>query len=94
MSDGSPSGLQRRLRGGVREGEPWGVDVGYPHAVGRNWAALFYSHLVLAEQESREPAWTVVQRWNRRFNDPPLPKKELENVFEQAVRYQRGYAQL
>jgi len=93
VSDGGPVGVRRRLRGGVREGEPWGMDVGRPHAVGRNWAALFYSHLVLAEQESSGAAWRVVQDWNRRFNAPSLPERELEDVFEQAVRYQRGYLQ-
>jgi hypothetical protein len=91
VSDGGPVGVRRRLRGGVREGEPWGMDVGRPYAVGRNWAALFYSHLVLAEQESREAAWRVVQDWNRRFNAPSLPGRELEDVFRQAVRFQRGH---
>jgi len=91
VADGGPSGVRRRLRGGVREGEPWGMDVGRPNAVGRNWAALYFSHLVLAEQSSREAAWTVVRDWNRRFNAPPLPEREVRNVFEQAVRYRRGY---
>jgi hypothetical protein len=91
VGDGGPSAVCRRLRGGVREGEPWGMDVGRPNAVGRNWAALYFSHLVLAKQSSREAAWSVVQNWNRWLNDPPLPERELRGVFEQAVRYRRGY---
>jgi hypothetical protein len=86
----SPGGVVGRLRDGVAEGEPWGMDVGRPEAVGRNWAALYFSHAVLGEQESTEAAWRVVQDWNRRFNDPSLPELELRTAFEHATRFQRG----
>lgn len=86
------SALRRRLRGGVQEGEPWGLDVGRPEAVGRNWASLYFSLLVLEEQGTSQAAWTVVQEWNCRFNAPPLPEEELRGVFDRAVDYQRGYS--
>jgi hypothetical protein len=86
----SSGGVVDRLRGGVHEGEPWGMDVGRPEAVGRNWATLYFSHAVLAEQASGESAWRIVQDWNRRFNDPSLPESELRTVFEHAARFQRG----
>lgn len=92
-----PPGVERargsavgRVEKGVREGEPWGPDVGRPCAVGRNWAALFVAHEALRECPGREAAWTVVRRWNQR-NDPPLPRGELKEVFEKACRYQRGH---
>lgn len=78
-----------RVKKGVREGEPWGGDVGRPEAVGRNWAALFVCHDVLRQRDGRKKAWRAVKHWNR-YNDPPLPERELEAVFEKACRYQRG----
>ena len=91
VSDCGPSALRGRLRGGVEEGEPWGLDVGCPEAVGRNWAALYFAHLVLAEKESRKGAWRIVQDWNRRFNSPSLPEQEIRGVFERAANFQRGH---
>jgi hypothetical protein len=45
-----------RVKRGMREGEPWGPDVGRPCAVGRNWAALFVAHDVLRRSGSEESA--------------------------------------
>jgi hypothetical protein len=67
------------------------LDVGCPEAVGRNWAALYFAHLVLAEKESRKGAWRIVQDWNRRFNSPSLPEQEIRGVFERAANFQRGH---
>lgn len=78
-----------RVKRGVREGEPWGPDVGRPCAVGRNWAALFVTHDVLRRTGGKESAWGKVWHWNR-YNDPSLPEKELRAVFEKACQYQRG----
>jgi hypothetical protein len=78
-----------RVKGGVREGEPWGPDVGRPCAVGRNWAALFVAHDVLRRVSDCEGAWGKVWHWNR-YNSPSLPEKELRTVFERACRHQRG----
>lgn len=91
VSDRGPFALRGRLRGGVEKGEPWGLDVGCPEAVGRNWAALYFAHLVLAEKESREGAWRIVQEWNRRFNSPSLPEQEIRGVFDRAANFQRGH---
>lgn len=89
VEDGQ-GGAVGRVERGVREGEPWGPDVGRPCAVGRNWAALFVSHEALRECPGRESAWTIVRRWNER-NDPPLPRQELKTVFLKACRYDRGH---
>jgi hypothetical protein len=78
-----------RVKRGVREGEPWGPDVGRPCAVGRNWAALFVAHDVLRRTDGKESAWGKVWYWNR-YNEPSLPERELRDVFEKACRYQRG----
>jgi hypothetical protein len=84
----SPStGPVARVQHGVEEGEPWGADVdGYDHAVGRNWAALIWSHYALEQAESHPTAWEAVRRWNK-MNGPPLPESELRDVFERAKRY-------
>lgn len=90
QEEGGPgAGVVERIEDGVREGEPWGPDVGRPCAVGRNWAALFMAHHVLRTVDDRWRAWVEVCRWNWR-NDPSLSKKELRGVFEKALRYQRG----
>ncbi|WP_259124723.1 hypothetical protein, partial [Salinibacter ruber] len=90
QEEGGESGLViGRVKGGVREGEPWGPDVGRPCAVGRNWAALFVAHDVLRRTGGKESAWGKVWHWNR-YNDPSLPENELRAVFEKACRYQRG----
>jgi hypothetical protein len=86
---GAATRVVERVEGGVREGEPWGPDVGRPCAVGRNWAALFVAHDALRSRGDPWQAWVEVYRWNRR-NSPSLPRKELRSVFEKARRYQRG----
>lgn len=90
--DGGPGSVMDRVQSGVREGEPWGSDVGRPEVVGRNWAALFVCHDVIRRTGGLKKAWRAVKHWNR-YNDPPLSEAELRTVFEKACRYQRGMTQ-
>jgi hypothetical protein len=55
--DGGVGAVIDRVNRGMREGEPWGPDVGRPCAVGRNWADLFVAHDVLRRSGSEESAW-------------------------------------
>jgi len=86
--DGSGS-LMERVSGGVREGEPWGMDLGERYE-GRNWAALFAAHGAFRRVEDVSSAWEAVKQWNRR-NDPPLPVGELRKTFRSVCRYRRGF---
>lgn len=56
----------------------------------RNEAALYVSHRMLTLCRGQAEAWRRVQSWNEK-NDPPLPDRELQTVFEHAARYRRGY---
>ena len=80
-----------RARGGVGKGEPWGLDVGRPEAVGRNWAALFVAHDIVGRGHDRDQCLRALRQWNRR-NSPSLPRGELKGVLKRVWQYQRGTA--
>jgi len=56
----------------------------------RNDAALYVSHRMLTSCPEQASAWKRVQNWNEK-NDPPLPDRELQTVFEHAAEYRWGF---